>query len=538
MEIRTDVLIIGSGIAGLYSAIKCAEFCNVIIVTKKEKSDSSTNFAQGGIASVIGSDDSYVKHIEDTLIAGAGLCNKEMVKILVENGPERINELIEIGAEFTFSGGKLELGQEGGHSRKRIIHSKDFTGKEIEKTLINKVNSLKNIQIIENTLAIDLITEHHIKELKNKQIELRNCYGAYVLDISQNKVIKIISKFTVLATGGLGQVYFHTTNPSISTGDGYAIAYRAGAKIANMEFIQFHPTALYSSQVKNKNSSSFLISEAVRGYGGILKTLKNDSFMEMYDFRKELAPRDIVARAIDSELKRSGDDYVCLDISFKDKNEIIDKFPTIYSKCLENGIDITKELIPVVPAAHYCCGGILVDYYSRTSLNCLFAIGEVANTGVHGANRLASNSLLEALVFSFISCNFIKTQFGNASKSFVIPDWDIPETLTYDEMILIAHSLKELKQLMWDYVGIVRSDLRLNYALRRINNLSQEIEDYYKKNKIFPSLLELRNMITCSQLIVTSALNRKESRGLHYNIDYPDKSDKYLFDTIIQNFDF
>lgn len=536
MAINTDVLVIGSGIAGLYSAIKLSEFANVILVTKKEQSESNTNYAQGGIASVIDPKDSVEKHVSDTLIAGAGLCNKEAVEILVNEGPERIKDLLNIGTQFTLKDGALDLLREGGHSFPRIVHAKDLTGKEIERALIQRANSINNITIIENTLAIDLITEHNIKNLRDLPIESRHCWGAYVLENKTNQVLKILSKFTVLATGGLGQVYLHTTNPSIATGDGYAMAYRAGAKVGNMEFIQFHPTSLYQSHLDQNKKHSFLISEAVRGFGGILRNTHGNEFMHEYDERKELAPRDIVARAIDSEMKKRGDDFVYLDVTHKNKNEIIDNFPNIYSKCKEIGIDITVNFIPVVPAAHYACGGVFVDLNSQSSIYGLFATGEVAMTGVHGANRLASNSLLEALVFSHRAVKKIKELIVDyPSQIPAVPDWDYSGTLSADEKVIISHSHKELKQFMSDYVGIVRSNLRLNSAARRIHNLYIEVEEYYKKTKVFEELIELRNLVTCSYLIVKSALSRQESRGLHFTLDYPSKNEIITKDTILQN---
>lgn len=537
MELKTDVLIIGSGVAGLYSAIKISEFADVILVTKKDKTESNTNYAQGGIASVFSPNDKFENHINDTLISGAGICHLDAVEVLVKNGPARINDLIKLGTDFTFKNGNLDLAKEGGHSEARIVHAKDLTGREVERALINKVSSIKNIKLIENTLAIDLITEHNIKRLKDKPIESRHCWGAYFWNNKRQEVIKIISKVTVLATGGLGQVYLHTTNPLIATGDGYAMAYRAGAKLGNMEFIQFHPTALYEMDSKINNKQSFLISEAVRGFGGILRTIDGNEFMHKYDSRKELAPRDIVARAIDNELKKRGDDFVYLDITHKNKNEIIDHFPNIYDELLKRGIDITKDFIPVVPAAHYACGGVVVDLKARTSLNGLFATGEVSMTGIHGANRLASNSLLEALVFSYEAVDEINKYLQNYNTEIPnIPDWDDTGTLTTDEKVLITHSQKELKQLMWDYVGIVRSNLRLDFAQRRIHNLYVEVEEFYKKTKVFDSLIELRNLITVAHLIVKSAQMRKESRGLHYTLDYPQKDDiNFLKDTIIQN---
>lgn len=536
--IKTDVLIIGSGIAGLFAAIKISEFAEVVLVTKKDKAESNTNYAQGGIASVLDQADSFEKHIEDTLIAGAGLCHRNAVEIMVKEGPDRVKELIDLGTQFTKKDGKLELIREGGHSMPRIAHAKDLTGKEIERALISIVNSKKNVQVIENTLAIDLITEHNIPSLKETSIEERNCWGAYVLDGKQNKVEAINSKVTILATGGLGQVYQHTTNPLIATGDGFAMAYRAGAKIGNMEFIQFHPTTLF---FVNKGfqtwQPAFLISEAVRGFGGILLTAKGEAFMQKYDSRKELAPRDIVARAIDAEIKKSGEEFVYLDITHKPKDEIIQHFPHIYNTCLNYGIDITKDFIPVVPAAHYACGGIIVNEYSQSTISGLFACGEVTMTGVHGANRLASNSLLEAVVYANRASIKIKESLKKSyGKIPEIPQWDDSGTLSSDELVLITHSLKETKQTMWDYVGIVRSQNRLERARRRIENLSIEVEELYKKTKVFNEIIELRNIVCCAGMIIESAISRKESRGLHFNIDLPFSSaSEKPYDTIIQN---
>lgn len=536
--LKTDVLIIGSGIAGLFAAIKVSEYANVVLVTKKDKAESNTNYAQGGIASVIDPNDSFENHIKDTLIAGAGLCNSSAVEILVKEGPQRIEELIELGTKFTERNGKLDLVREGGHSMSRIVHAKDLTGKEIERALISMVNSLDNIQVIENTLAIDLITEHNIPSLRNSKLDNRNCWGAYVFDGSRNKVVAINSKVTILATGGLGQVYQHTTNPLIATGDGFAMAYRAGARVSNMEFVQFHPTSFYLPNRKTlSGKTSFLISEAVRGFGGILRTIKGETFMAKYDLRKELAPRDIVARAIDSEIKKSGEEFVYLDITHKSKEEIIQHFPNIFQTCLHSGIDITTEYIPVVPAAHYACGGVIVNEFSQTSINGLYACGEVTMTGVHGANRLASNSLLEAVVYANRAAFKIKEIIKGTSTSIPdIPHWDDSGTLSSDEMVLITHSHKETKQTMWDYVGIVRSNNRLERALRRISNLSVEIEHLYKKTKVFNDIIELRNLICCADMIIKSAISRKESRGLHFNIDYPYQDDSQQpLDTIIQN---
>jgi L-aspartate oxidase len=535
---RTDVLIIGSGIAGLFAALKISEYADVIIATKKNKSESNTNYAQGGIASVMDINDTFEKHIGDTFIAGAGLCNKSIVEITVTEGPDRIYDLVDIGTRFTKKQGKFDLAREGGHSMARILHAKDLTGKEIERALINAVNERENVRILENAVAIDLITEHNVLQLKNKTLSNRNCWGAYILDCETNRVFRVSSKATIIATGGLGQVYLHTTNPQIATGDGFAMAYRAGAKIGDMEFIQFHPTSLYRQEVqKEKDVPSFLISEAVRGFGAKLRLKSGTTFMENYDKRKELAPRDIVARAIDNELKKSGEDFVYLDITRKKSSDIIERFPHIYNTCLKYGIDITRELIPVVPAAHYVCGGIVVDEYSRTSLNGLYACGEVSMTGLHGANRLASNSLLEAVVFAYRAANNLKEFIKNYDGIIPdIPDWDDSGTLTADEKILITQSVKEVKEIMWNYVGIVRSDLRLERAGNRIHTLFEEAESFYKKTKVFEEILEARNLIACSHIIIKSAKMRKESRGLHYTLNYPepDNSKKPLH-TLIQN---
>ncbi|MDR3668579.1 MAG: L-aspartate oxidase [Ignavibacteriaceae bacterium] len=538
MALKTDVLVIGSGIAGLFTALRVSEYADVILITKKNQSESNTNYAQGGIASVIDTKDTFEKHIQDTMIAGAGLCHEKAVSILVHEGPDRIYDLIELGTNFTKKDGKLDLAKEGGHSMPRIVHARDFTGQEIERALIESVNSQPNIKVIENTLAIDLLTEHNTKISKEDTLNNRNCWGAYVLLCNENKVEKITSKATVLATGGLGQVYLHTTNPAIATGDGFAMAYRSGALLGNMEFIQFHPTSLYTTEKERDfHAPAFLISEAVRGFGGILRTQDGREFMDKYDPRKELAPRDIVARAIDSELKRRGDEFVYLDITHRNKEEIIDHFPNIFNNCLKYGIDISKDYIPVVPAAHYACGGIVVDENAKASLKGLYACGEVTMTGVHGANRLASNSLLEAVVFGYHAALNIKEFITNyRSEIPEIPDWDDSGTLSPDEKVLITHSTKEVKQIMWDYVGIVRSNLRLERAAIRIHNIFMETENLYKKTKIFEDILELRNLVACAHMIIKSAQVRKESRGLHFTLDYPavDNVSKPK-DTIIRN---
>ncbi|MBN1351686.1 L-aspartate oxidase [candidate division KSB1 bacterium] len=528
--IQNEFLIIGSGIAGLSFALKAAEHGSVAIITKKEKAESNTNYAQGGIAAVFSPDDSIKYHLKDTLSAGAGLCHPEAVQLLVEQGPNRIKELIDWGVEFSKSSdNSFDLGREGGHSKNRIIHAKDYTGSAVESALLSATKRHPNIRIYENHSAIELITEHHLRQRSIPAGSLLHCWGAYVLNEEERQIITFLAKATILATGGCGQVYYHTTNPRIATGDGVAMSYRAGAVIANMEFMQFHPTTLYHPQAE-----SFLISEAVRGFGGILRLGDGSSFMEKYHPMASLAPRDIVAQAIDAELKIRGEECVYLDITHIDSDAVKARFPRIYEKCLSFNIDITKHPIPVVPAAHYACGGVQSDIKGRTSIIGLYAFGEVAHTGVHGANRLASNSLLEALVFSHEAIcdakNFVKTVTAFPD----IAEWDDSGTFNHEEWILISHDKIEIQQLMWDYVGIVRSNLRLNRALRRIKLIINEIERFYKKTKITQGLLELRNLAYVAMLIIESALRRKESRGLHYTTDYPHRNDRYwLKDTIV-----
>lgn len=528
MKIQTDFLIIGSGIAGLSYALKVAEFGTVAIVTKKETAESNTNYAQGGIATVIGSGDKFEFHIEDTMKAGGFLCHRDVVEMVVKEGPERIKELIEIGVQFTQNGKELDLGREGGHSHHRIIHAADLTGKEIERALLARISAHPNIKIYENHISIDLITEHHLFGTEKRSHDTIHCWGAYVLDINGNTVKTFLASTTMLATGGAGHVYLHTTNPMIATGDGVAMAYRAGAKIANMEFIQFHPTTLY-----NSGSPSFLISEAVRGFGAILRNKKGEQFMKKYDERGELAPRDIVARSIDTELKRSGDECVYLDLSHLDPKKTIEHFPNIYQRCLKYGIDITKDRIPVVPGAHYSCGGVVTDMGGATTISGLYAVGEVAMTGLHGANRLASNSLLEAVVYSHNAANAVKRRMNNAVPT-NIPDWDDSGTNNSEEWVLVSHNRKEIQQLMWDYVGIVRSNHRLVRAQRRISLIQDEVRDFYTRTKVSEGLIELRNVSCVADLIIRSALERKESRGLHFTTDYPEINDnQWLKDTVI-----
>lgn len=538
MSYYSDILIIGSGVAGLYTALNIPDNFTVNLISKQKLEECNTSYAQGGIAAVLDVNDSFEKHIADTLEAGAGLCDRHSVEILVTEGPDKIRNLIELGANFTQHNGKLHLAKEGGHSDYRIVHAADLTGAEIERTLLTAVKQKSNIKLFDYHLAIDLITEHNVFDLKNEPINNRHCWGAYVLDTKSGQVHKFTSRFTVLASGGVGQVYFHTTNPKVATGDGYALAYRAGVKIANMEFVQFHPTSFYNpADHYDFNKTSFLISEAVRGFGGILKTQAGVPFMNKYDNRADLAPRDIVARAIDSEMKKRGDEFVYLDITHKPASEIKEHFPHIFAHCLEAGINIAKDMIPVVPAAHYECGGVMVDDQGRTSLQGLLAAGEVAMTGVHGANRLASNSLLEALVFGKRLADYVSSELKIGSRPLPnIPDWDDSGTLSAEEKVIITQCTREVKQIMAFYVGIVRSNLRLEMAANRLHILYLEIENLYKKTKVSPQLIELRNIISAAHIIIKSARFRQESRGLHFNVDYPQRDDT-LYDahTILQN---
>ncbi len=524
---ETDFLVIGSGIAGLSYALKVAEKFpdkKIIVLTKTTADETNTKYAQGGVAVVNDPEhDSFEKHIEDTLIAGDGLCNQRIVEIVVKEGPDRVNEVIEWGAKFDKDpDGDYKLGKEGGHSAFRILHHKDITGKEIERALLAAISRSSNIQLINHCFVVDILTQHHLGYLITKSTPDVECYGVYVLNLQTNSIEKILAKTTLIATGGNGQVYRTTTNPSIATGDGVAIVYRAKGRIENMEFIQFHPTALYEPGVRGQ---AFLITEAVRGDGGILRNKNGEAFMERYDPRKDLAPRDIVARAIDSEMKRTGTEHVYLDSRHMGKEKFLEHFPNIYEKCLSIGIDITKDMIPVAPAAHYSCGGIKTDEWGRSSIKNLYACGECASTGLHGANRLASNSLLEAIVFAH-RCYIDATEnIQSISLEKNIPDWNARGTSKPKEMILITQSLKELQLVMSDYIGIVRNDIRLQRAMRRIDLLWEETEQLYQTSTLSPQLLELRNLISVGYLIVKGATFRKESRGLHYNTDYPDKTE-------------
>jgi L-aspartate oxidase len=526
MKNNSDFIVIGSGIAGLTFAINAARYGTVTMITKKRDTESNTNHAQGGIACVLDPLDSFESHISDTLTTGRGLSNVEAVNILVQEGPRRIKDLIDWGALFSKSTKKsksilyqLDLGKEGGHSCNRIVHANDLTGSEVERILLDKAKSDPNIRILEHHCAIDLITDYH---LKKKSAKL-TCYGVYVLDTVSNTIEPHLGKITCLSTGGSCQVYLHTTNPDIATGDGIAMAYRAGARIANMEFIQFHPTTLY-----HENAHSFLISEALRGFGAILRDKNGEDFMVRYHPLKSLAPRDIVAQAIDNEMKLSGEPCVYLDIRHITASKTRAHFPNIYNQCKKFGIDITKDLIPVVPAAHYVCGGVVVDINGNTDIRNCYACGEVAHTGVHGSNRLASNSLLEALVFSKRAADEAGARLASIklAKQSEIPAWDDSGTIATEEWILLSHNLKEIKTVMWDYVGIVRSNVRLKRAMRRIVLLEKEIKEFYKRTKVTAPLLELRNIVTTAKLIVLSAIVRKESRGLHYTTDYPCSNDQ------------
>jgi len=525
---KVDFLVIGSGIAGLSFALKAAQHGKVLIVTKSNEDESNTKYAQGGVAVVVDKDDSFEKHIEDTLIAGDGLCDREIVEIVVKEGPQRIQEIIDYGINFDKDQtGVYDLAKEGGHSEHRVLHYKDVTGYEIESVLLKQIHENENIEILTHYFCLELITQHHLGEHVDKSSEDIHCYGIYAFNTELNDVEKILANVTIMASGGAGHVYSSTTNPVIATGDGMAMVYRAKGKVRNMEFIQFHPTALYNPG----EYPAFLISEAVRGFGGVLRRKNGDEFMYEYDKRGSLAPRDIVARAIDSEMKKSGEDFVYLDITNRKKSDILAHFPNIYAKCLSIGIDMTKDLIPVTPAAHYMCGGILVDEYGRSSIKNLYACGECSSTGLHGANRLASNSLLEAPVFAHRIYEDAVIAFKNSSIPDDIPEWDANGVTQTDEDILVTHNLRETQKLMSDYVGIVRSDFRLDRAMRRLFLLHEETEDFYKANKVSVKLCELRNVIQVAYIVIKSAKTRKESRGLHFTTDYPKHSEQ-LTDTI------
>jgi L-aspartate oxidase len=517
-----DFVVIGSGIAGLSFALKAAKHGSVAVVTKRKGSDTNTAWAQGGIACVTSDEDSFELHVRDTLEAGAGLCDEAVVRTIVTEGPERIGELAELGLQFDereiHGNRELDLGKEGGHSKRRVLHVQDVTGREIEETLLRELGRQSHVQLLENHMAVDLITAAKLGFATEDR-----CLGAYVLDEKMGEVETIRSNRIVLATGGCGKVYLYTTNPDVATGDGVAMAWRAGVEIANMEFIQFHPTCLFHAEAK-----SFLISEAVRGEGGILRNNRGEDFMKRYDRRGSLAPRDIVARAIDAEIKRSGAKCVFLDVTRKPPEFIRERFPHIYETCLRFGIDISKQAIPVVPAAHYQCGGIKTDINGATSLPGLYAIGEVACTGMHGANRLASNSLLEGLVIAHRAAAAAVQKRSTARPKIPLAEWKSGNAQDVDELVVIYHNWDEIRRLMWDYVGIVRTDKRLQRASARLRNLQREIGEFYWNFKVSVDLLELRNLATAAALIVDSALSRKESRGLHYTLDYPETDDRHF----------
>lgn len=520
---QTEVLIIGSGLAALTTALHLADTLQVTILTKKTLQDSSSAWAQGGIAAVLADDDTMEAHVQDTLIAGAGLCNEAAVRHVVEHGTSAVRWLVQMGVPFTLDISHktgFHLTREGGHSARRIIHAADATGRAVQSTLCEKIRQHPNITLLEHHIAIDLITGEKLG------YDDRACYGCYALDSVQGRVKTFAAKHTVLATGGASKVYLYTTNPDVATGDGVAMAWRAGCSVANMEFVQFHPTCLYHPQAK-----SYLISEAVRGEGGLLKLPDGTRFMPDYDARGELAPRDIVARAIDTEMKKRGLDCVFLDISHQPAEFILSHFPNIYQRCRSLGIDITLEPIPVVPAAHYTCGGVTTDLSARTDLDRLYAVGEVTCTGLHGANRLASNSLLECLVFARAAAQDILASPVRAHAA--IPEWDESRVVDEEEEIVLAHNWDELRRFMWDYVGIVRTDKRLQRAARRIALLTDEINEYYQNFRVSNDLIELRNLVTTADLIVRCAAQRHESRGLHMSSDYP-QTDAIAVDTLLR----
>jgi L-aspartate oxidase len=521
---QVDFLVLGGGIAGLSFALEAADHGSVLVLTKRQRSEGSTQYAQGGVASVLGPDDEFDLHVQDTLVAGAGLCKREAVEVTVREGPERIRWLLSLGVEFDREGpDHLHLTREGGHSRRRVAHAKDTTGREVERALLAAC-AAKGIRIFEDQVAVDLVTSGKIGiGGPNRAL------GAYVLDRASGDIVAVAARTTILATGGAGKVYLYTSNPDVATGDGVAMAYRAGAAVANMEFFQFHPTCLYHPQAK-----SFLVSEALRGEGGILRNGAGEAFMVRYDPRKELAPRDIVARSIDAEMKRRGDDCAFLDMTHLPKSFLIEHFPNIYATCKEFGIDMAVQPIPVVPAAHYQCGGVVTDLVGRTSLPRLYAIGEVSCTGLHGANRLASNSLLEGLVFGRRAALRAVDELADASgPAPELPEWNPGDALAPEEGVVVAHNWDEVRRLMWNYVGIVRTMKRLDRARTRIRMLRDEIREYYWQYRLTPDLVELRNLADVALLIVECARQRKESRGLHYLLDHPAPDERWVRDTVL-----
>jgi L-aspartate oxidase len=534
MIIEKDFLVIGSGIAGLTFALKASQFGSVAMVSKNELEESATLYAQGGIASVMTNDDSFELHANDTIESGRGLCREDVVRIICREGPAHVRELIDLGVKFTRRGENYHLSREGGHSRDRILHANDLTGQEIERAMLEAIDRKKNITVFPHHMLVDLITLGRLDSKVEPGSSKDESLGAYILDIKTKQVKTFLSKITLLASGGAGKVYLYTSNPDTATGDGIAAAYRAGIKIANMEFIQFHPTCLYHPQAK-----SFLISETVRGEGGILRLKNGRAFMEDYHPLGCLAPRDIVARAIDYEMKKSGDDCVYLDITHIEGYRIRERFPNIYQTCLQFGFDMVKKQIPVVPAAHYTCGGVLVDLNGQTNIRHLFASGEVCYSGLHGANRLASNSLLEGLVLSnravFKAASLLKSESFRSKRPHNVPSWDCGNAVDSDESVVVSHNWDEIRRIMWNYVGIVRSDKRLCRAERRIQLLLDEIKEYYWNFTITKNTLELRNIALTAHLIIMSALQRKESRGLHFTLDYPTTHSNWKKDTVLQD---
>jgi L-aspartate oxidase len=526
-QYRYDVLILGSGAAGLSLALRLPADISVAVISKRELREGSTFYAQGGISAVLDANDSVDSHIRDTLKAGAGLCNPEKVRLVVEKGPGSIEWLLDQGVRFTRDdkaqdAGGYHLTREGGHTHRRVIHAADATGREVENTLESRVRARENTELFEQHIAVDLITGRKLGKDPDR------CFGAYVLDLNNGEVKTFLAGFVVVATGGASKVYLYTSNPDVSTGDGIAMAWRAGCRVANMEFMQFHPTCLYHPQAR-----TFLITEALRGEGGRLLLPNGERFMPRFDSRAELAPRDVVARAIDHEMKRLGAECLYLDISHRPADFVVEHFPTIHTRCLELGIDITREPIPVVPAAHYTCGGILADEKARTDLPGLYAVGEAAYTGLHGANRMASNSLLECLVFGELAAEDIAAQFPSQEAPPEVPPWDASRVDEPDEAVVVSHNWEELRRFMWDYVGIVRTNKRLQRAKRRIDLLRQEIIEYYGNFQVNNDLLELRNLVEVADLIVQSAQRRRESRGLHYTLDFPEKDPSQRSPTIL-----
>ena len=525
MPIVTDFLVLGSGIAGLSFALRAARHGEVVICTKRQAKDAATSFAQGGVAAVLSPADTFEKHIEDTMTAGAGLCHDVVVELCVREGPDAVRWLMDLGAEFSrATDGELDLGREGGHSERRVVHAGDITGREIERALFEAVRACPNVRLLEWHMGVDLIT-------MSKFGGPDRCVGAYVLDEKVGVVETIVARATILATGGAGKVYLYTSNPDVATGDGVAMAYRAGAELTNMEFYQFHPTVLYDPRAK-----SFLVSEALRGEGATLRLPEGEPFMARHHPLGDLAPRDVIARAIDFEMKRSGSEYVLLDITHKPADFVRKRFPNIHAECLRFGIDFTTQPIPVVPAAHYMCGGITSDLHGRSSLPGLWAIGETACTGLHGANRLASNSLLEGLVFARRAAEKLATQIAELRESPIqsVPEWQTGSAAVSDEAVVVTHNWDELRRSMWNYVGIVRSDARMRRAARRVTLLEEEIREYYWKHLVTRDLLELRHIATVAELVITSAASRRESRGLHYTIDHPQPLSEYASDTVVK----